>query len=305
MPSVKERVHAAGILAGLPEVLARAFAPGRGFQAIDAPMPGDWLAEHEEPGQTYDEYVRSRPNRPTDARRTIYVLPIGEPAHLDDLVDFTAAHFHPLPVKKLRGISAAATGATTRRQGDHTQMLATDVLAYLQTRVPQDAFCLIGVTDVDLYPEPQWNFVFGMASFRERVGVQSMARYHPAFFDEADHYPDPDTWVLRRSVKVMAHEIGHMFGMEHCVHYECVMNGSNHLEETDRRPAHLCPVCLRKLRHAIGFDPVERYRALGIFFSRAGLGPEADWTRARVDELTAEDPPAAPPPGPPAAPPVP
>ena len=138
-----------------------------------------------------------------------------------------------------------------------------------------------------------------MASFRERVGIQSVARYHPAFFDEADHYPDPDRWVMRRSVKVMAHEIGHMFGMEHCVHYECVMNGSNHLEETDRRPAHLCPVCLRKLRHAIGFDPVERYRALSVFFARAGLGPEADWTRARIDELTAEDPPApAPPPAP-------
>src|SRR5688500_6665855 len=33
------------------------------------PQPGDWLAEHEEPGQTFDQYIRSKPNRPT-AKRT-------------------------------------------------------------------------------------------------------------------------------------------------------------------------------------------------------------------------------------------
>ena len=35
--------------------------------------------------------------------------------------------------------------------------------------------------------------------------------------------------TLRRSCKVLAHEACHMFGIEHCVWFRCLMNGSNHL----------------------------------------------------------------------------
>ena len=62
--------------------------------------------------------------------------------------------------------------------------------------------------------------------------------------------------------KVMTHEVGHMFGLKHCVFYECAMNGSNSGEESARRPFWLCPVCLRKLQHVINFDVLERYEAL-------------------------------------------
>ena len=34
----------------------------------------------------------------------------------------------------------------------------------------------------------------------------------------------------------MTHEIGHMFGIKHCVHFNCLMNGSNHEEENDSKP---------------------------------------------------------------------
>jgi bacterioferritin len=40
----------------------------------------------------------------------------------------------------------------------------------------------------------------------------------------------PDS--LRRSCKVLAHEIGHMFGLSHCVFFHCLMNGSNSLAES-------------------------------------------------------------------------
>ena len=39
------------------------------------------------------------------------------------------------------------------------------------------------------------------------------------------------------------HETGHMFSMLHCTAYECCMCGSNHREESDRRPVYLCPEC--------------------------------------------------------------
>jgi archaemetzincin len=286
-PDALVRARAIGTTMNLAAGLEAAFDPAP-FEPIAAPLENDWLAEHSERGQTFDQYVRGRPNRPSAARRTIYLEPIGEAGGppMAVLAEFARAHFQ-LPVKVLPAIDLAGTGARVRDRGDFRQVLAPEVLEHLKTRLPADAYCLIGLTATDLYPEESWNFVFGMATLRERVGVYSTARYHPSFYGEADHYPAPEQWVLRRSLKVMAHEIGHMFGMEHCTFYECVMNGSNHLEETDRRPAHLCPVCLRKLHYAVGFDPARRYRDLERVFRASKLGPEADWVRARAEAIEA------------------
>lgn len=286
-PDARTRARALGTTMNLDPALQAAFDPAP-FTPISPPLENDWLAEHAERGQTFDMYVRGRPNRPGAERRTIYLVPIGPPGGpaIEVLAEFARAHFQ-LPVKVAPAIAIEATGAHVRDRGSYRQLLAPEVLEHLKTRLPPDGYALIGLTDVDLYPEDSWNFVFGMATFRERVGVYSTARYHPSFYGEADHYPAPEYWVMRRSLKVMAHEIGHMFGMEHCTYYECVMNGSNHLEETDRRPPHLCPVCLRKLHYAIGFDPDRRYRDLERFFRKNKLGPEADWVRARAEAIEA------------------
>ena len=40
------------------------------------------------------------------------------------------------------------------------------------------------------------------------------------------------------------------------------MNGSNNLEESNRRPMFSCPICLHKLKSSLGFDLKERYQAL-------------------------------------------
>lgn len=160
------------------------------------------------------------------------------------------------------------------------------MLAYLESRLPADAFALCGFTHEDLYPEESWNFVFGQASLRERVGVFSVARYDPTFFGEprrAGH----ERAMRRRCMNVLVHETGHMFGIAHCVYFACVMNGSNHLDETDRRPLHACPVCLRKLEHAIGFDARERYAALEPIYAEAGFDEERRWTRERIAEIDA------------------
>ena len=35
--------------------------------------------------------------------------------------------------------------------------------------------------------------------------------------------------LLRRSMKVMVHELGHMFGLDHCAYFHCLMNGSGRI----------------------------------------------------------------------------
>eukprot|EP00118_Oscarella_pearsei_P004823 m.21161 g.21161 ORF g.21161 m.21161 type:complete len:75 (+) comp28147_c0_seq1:1433-1657(+) len=37
--------------------------------------------------------------------------------------------------------------------------------------------------------------------------------------------------ILQRSCKLLVHELSHLLGVDHCVFYDCCMNGSGHLEE--------------------------------------------------------------------------
>ena len=56
----------------------------------------------------------------------------------------------------------------------------------------------------------------------------------------------------------MVHEIGHMFGLKHCIYYECILNGSNGSFELRHPDRTLCPICLAKLKLNIKFDIRER-----------------------------------------------
>ena len=51
--------------------------------------------------------------------------------------------------------------------------------------------------------------------------------------------------------------MGHIFSIRHCQAYECLMNGSNKLEEADRKPFAFCAVCTRKLASYFGFNGEE------------------------------------------------
>ena len=278
---------AIGSLQRMPAQWRRLFTDDTHFQAMPRPSPGDWLAEHPEPGQTFEQFVAQLPNRPDETRKTIYLQPIGsfETGSSPDtavLGDY-AERFFALRAKLLPAVSWKGMAITERKNPftRNRQLLATDILDELQRRLADDAFCLLGITMEDLYPADSWNFVFGQARLHDRVGVYSFARYDPAFGEEASG-PDASHLVLRRSLKVMVHEIAHMFGLEHCIHYSCFVNGSNHLAESDARPQHACPVCLRKLQWSAGFDPLERYARLREFYLKHGFRQEAAWVNARL-----------------------
>lgn len=288
VPDEAARTAAAGSLEGVPEGLRPAFTAGPDDLPVAAPQSGDWLAEHEEDGQTFARFKRERRHKPTDGRRTIAVLPLGKLAEASPLaavMDFAARYFGMPMVRRLT-TPIEKLGTRSRVHGGRRQYHTKAILDGMIRRVPDDVYCMIAVTMADLYPDPDWNFVFGEARLFQRVGVYSFARYDPAFYGEA-HTAGTPRLILRRSLKLMAHEVGHMFGVEHCIHYTCVMNGSNNLEETDRSPLHLCPVCLRKLHDSIGFDVAERERLLAEFYRAQGLVPEAEVAERRLARLVA------------------
>ena len=65
---------------------------------------------------------------------------------------------------------------------------------------------------------------------------------------------------------MIAHETCHIFGLAHCVYFECAMNASNSIAEALSQPIFLCPVCLRKLHKCALFDLQQRYQAMLDFF---------------------------------------
>jgi archaemetzincin len=292
-PSVQKRTEAVGSLEGLDPVLRRAFSDAGEFEAKKMPGAFDWLATHAEPGQTYWDYCKSGVALPRDKRTKLYLLPIGlfDPElapDLEKLKAYTAAYFFPMTVEMLPVLPDAEMKATSRINPGtgKKQWLTPDILKAMWQKLPADAYAMLAVTMTDLYPDDAWNFVFGHALAERRVGVFSFARYHPAWSGEkADD--STKTLVLRRSVKVLTHEMGHMFGIDHCIHFQCNMNGANHLEEADTTPLDLCPVCLRKLHRAIRFDPVKRYEKLLAFDAANDLKAEAGWIERRIEAIQA------------------
>ena len=293
-PTREEALTAIGTTIGLPMNLRRALDPGDNFAPIPVPSQGDWLAVYPEAGQTFDDFLNEGVHKPGTLRHKIYLQPLG-PFHegrspsIQLLQDYGAAYFAMI-VELLPALSLDSFPLTSRFNPltGNRQILTKDIVAFLKGRLPGDAFCLLAITMEDLYPDPLWNFVFGQASIEERVGVFSFARYDPAFYGEV-RGKDYRGLLLRRSCKVLAHEIGHMFSLHHCVFFRCVMNGSNHLQESDSRPLSLCPVCLRKLQYSIGFDVVDRYRGLLDCCRELGFYEEAEWVSNRLKRIEIND----------------
>lgn len=288
MPTAAE---ALGSLVGVSEVQRAAFeADPAQFELIRKPAPGDWLAAHPEPGQTVEEYRAILPQvKPRPTQKALAILPLGtfgeKAPDLEILRGYCAAFF-AMETRVLPGVALEQVPAKRRinRNSQNRQLLTTDLLKWLPGVKPADCYALIAVTMEDLYPDEAWNFVFGQAMLQGGVGVFSFARYDPAFYGEAAESGSAEL-MLRRSGKVLTHEMGHMFGLRHCVFYECLLNGSNHLGETDSRPMHLCPVCLGKLQLGAGFGVLSREMGLLKFYEKQKFKPEADWMRRRVLKL--------------------
>ena len=244
---------------------------------LGKPRAGDWLAEHEEWGQGFLQYVRSGPIQPDEKHTTIYIQPLGpfdktQQRILRSTAEFMEIYFG-LPVKISEDLpldvvpdKAWRTHPSWGMKQISSQSVLNEVLL---PRLSKDAVASIAFTTSDLWPGNNWNFVFGQASLANRVGVWSLYR-----FGDPNESEESYRRCLRRVLHTSTHEMGHMFSMQHCIYYECNMCGSNNLEEADRHPLALCPVCLAKLCYATGAEPKNRFEKLIEFCKKHGLEKE-------------------------------
>ena len=276
----KEIAKAVGELDALPPVQQAAFSTDlspSSFSPIPLPGPSGWLRTVDERGQTYKSFSRrSFKHGPHGHCDTLEVVPVGrfiesESPPMSALKEFMEAFFYGVKVRFTKPVQireVATTGCLT----EDDQLLCGDAMAYLRKRrQPRDTFASIAITMVDITPGEGWNFVYGQASMSDGVGVFSFNRYGTG------------AALLKKSCKTMAHEVGHIFGLKHCIYYHCILNGNNGEEYA---PLRCCPICLRKLHDACGaFDIIERYTQLGVFYKKHEWKNELEFVDTRIQEV--------------------
>jgi archaemetzincin len=251
---------------------------GKNDIKLGTPREGEWLFVHKEKGQTFEQYKKAKPVRPTAERSVIYLLPIGDFTPLQEkAMQLTRKYLEIFFQQKtvlLKGISdkIVPASATRLRRDDNTQLLAPYVLdTLLKDKTPADGIALMGISAKDLYPKESWNYVFGIASYVKRVGVSSIYRLQNKQLDTAN-----SKLCLSRLMNVFSHEIGHMMAFSHCTAAKCVMNGSNTLHETDQSPNRLCAECQKKLFWNFRYDNRQRLQQLSDFCKEQGLLKDLD-----------------------------
>jgi archaemetzincin len=257
------------------------------FERKREPRALDWLALVEEPGQTFNKYVREFTPATREAQGEVLLLPLGEfDTRLSALVANAAelvSAFYGRAVRLLPAEPVPPLPASARRlEGGTEQLFTGPLLEYLRQRVPANAVALLALTPRDLTPGGDWSFVFGQASLTDRVGIWSLYRL--------THPRTPAELQLRRVAGTALHELGHMFGIWHCTAYECCMNGSMSVRESDQTPLAFCPECDAKLGWRLRLEPQPRYARLAELAAARGLQRDAGLWSACARALT----PAAP-----------
>ena len=286
------------------------------YPAIAEPDEDDWPRGS---GQSFEKYVASKPRRPigngggasnnrsAPLRNKIYLQPLGDAASAASFPclatlargceAFYGLECRVLPMMSLAELEAAARRRTlirTRGGKKRQQVNAADINNNLrEVPKPADCFTFCAVTMHDLW-KGDFNYLFGLAFFAAHVGVFSFYRHQPHVPECEFHHgqlsqqPGDADVLLRRGFATLTHELGHTFGLKHCVLFSCLMQGANSLEEAEGRMPDLCPICLRKLLWCSGAESCAavraRYERLRNFFAAhpRSFGKHLAWVETRL-----------------------
>ncbi len=169
----------------------------------------------------------------------IYVVPIELEDHscLEKLESFLSETFHLKTRRRECKIRLKETFDSNRNQYNSSL-----ILQQLIMKPPQDAEKILAILDVDLFI-PILTFLFGEAQLKGIGAVVSTHRLHNRFYGLPE---DPEV-TNERLLKEAVHELGHTFGLIHCLQPKCVMNSSTYVENIDLKPAEFCPLCQKSI----------------------------------------------------------
>lgn len=144
---------------------------------------------------------------------------------------FTTRRLNPLP--------DPAPAYDPQRQ----QYSVIAIMKDLLKQCPGDAIRLLAVTERDLFI-PMLSFVFGQAQLRGKIAIISLARLRQEFYG----LPANPVLFISRALKETVHEMGHTFGLTHCLDRDCPMSLSTNIQQVDIKGETFCANCTILLR---------------------------------------------------------
>jgi archaemetzincin len=255
------------------------------MQELPPPDPSEEPPKAKEPGQTFEEYLASNPNRPTRARPAFYLQSVGEldskQKRLAGEVEAFLNIAYGTSIKWTDAIPAASippsvlyAPAGWGPSGYRATSILEKVIALHR---PKDATSVLALTADNLWTGEGLKVVFGRASFEKNIAAMSLARIGDVEQD--------GNLVLERALKVASHELAHTIGIFHCLAFECGMNETNSRGDLDHRPLAFCSECEMKVWWACGLDPVVRTQRLLEFCESRELTNAANDYRRRLQAL--------------------
>jgi archaemetzincin len=126
------------------------------------------------------------------------------------------------------------------------QYNGTALLNKIDNEFATDSAKTLGLFNIDLFI-PILTYIFGQAFLNGRIGIVSIYRLsNEKYGIKTDH-----KILLERFRKEAIHELGHMFGLIHCIDPLCVMRSSTYVEDIDQKSHALCPICKMQLKHTL------------------------------------------------------
>jgi archaemetzincin len=132
----------------------------------------------------------------------------------------------------------------SEKEPEHNNYNATQIKKRFSNIKNENYFCILGVTDTDLFTRFTRN-IFGVADLRtnESVGRALISIYR---LKEEPYRKENIAQFELRILKEAIHELGHTFGLEHCEN-QCVMLKSHKIEDVNRKPYDFCDICQKKV----------------------------------------------------------
>jgi archaemetzincin len=207
-------------------------------------------------GGPADDYVSDSAPRP------IYVIPIGDVAERD------AAFARDVLEASFGRETVPGDGLPMQDEyyyPERDQYGALSLLKYLEANAPDDAYRVVGLTNVDIFMEGR-NYVIGVARCPGRCAVVSAYRMGAGRVS--------DERRLARLGKLLMHETGHTYGLHHCRQPLCAMDYAESVASLDGQRFAYCERC-EKMICATGDVPAsERREKLAEVVEKYGLVDE-------------------------------
>ncbi|MCK4339784.1 MAG: archaemetzincin family Zn-dependent metalloprotease [Candidatus Cloacimonetes bacterium] len=166
---------------------------------------------------------------------TIYVLPIGRIEQ--ETLQFLSKRIELIfncNSTILEGIGKPSYAFNRNRNQYSAHIILKEIIHLTQ----DDAQKIIGVANIDLHI-PILTFVFGLAQLDGNAAIMSLYRLRQEYYG----LPSNRALLLERATKEAVHEIGHTFGLTHCLNNRCVMHTSNSVRKVDNKDNSFCNSC--------------------------------------------------------------